>query len=246
MVETTQPRSGLTIVKASLHCFFVQQLGKTGWKVFSELVIRRPETLPVVLSREEVAKVLGALKEEDFRISLRLIYHSGLRISEAAGIQVSDLSGIGCVRTLRLVLYTQPRSAKLELLRRFCALLDSGSPENYLHDIDYRERITIVQQQCIQNAAGSVTKQTNALFRRLSCAQSDANQRCHCMRTVIVAMLILSAATGYGCTVCDSATGEAVRAGIFNDSFFITFLEVFAPFPVLGLALYVINRLLPD
>jgi len=52
--------SGMTIVKACLHCFFVQQLGKTDWKVFSELVIRRPETLPVVLSREEVAKVLGA------------------------------------------------------------------------------------------------------------------------------------------------------------------------------------------
>ena len=83
--------SGMTIVKASLHCFFVQQLGKTDWKVFSELVIRRPETLPVVLSREEVAKVLGALKEERFRISLRLIYHCGLRVSEAVGIQVSDL-----------------------------------------------------------------------------------------------------------------------------------------------------------
>jgi len=26
---------------------------------------------------------------------------------------------------------------------RFCALLDSGSPENYLRDMNYRERITI-------------------------------------------------------------------------------------------------------
>jgi hypothetical protein len=37
-----------------------------------------------------------------------------------------------------------------------------------------------------------------------------------------------------------------VRAGIFNGSFTRTFLEVAAPFPVLALLLYVINRYLPD
>jgi len=66
------------------------------------------------------------------------------------------------------------------------------------------------------------------------------------MRTIIAAMFTFAASTGYGCTVCDTATGSAVRAGILNGSFFITFIEVVAPFPVLGLVLYVLNRYLPD
>lgn len=66
------------------------------------------------------------------------------------------------------------------------------------------------------------------------------------MRTIIAAMFTFAASTGYGCTICDTAAGSAVRAGIFNGSFFITFIEVVSAFPVLGLALYVVDRCLPD
>ncbi len=79
-----------------------------------------------------------------------------------------------------------------------------------------------------------------------ACVRTNANKRSQSVRTFISAMLIFAASTGMACTVCDTATGTAVRAGIFNDSFLITFLEVVAPFPVLGLALYAINRYLPD
>jgi hypothetical protein len=49
-----------------------------------------------------------------------------------------------------------------------------------------------------------------------------------------------------GCPICSTEAGAAVRAGIFNASFLPTLLEVIAPFPVLGLVLYVLNRFLPD
>ena len=48
------------------------------------------------------------------------------------------------------------------------------------------------------------------------------------------------------CTTCATPTGDAVRAGIFNESFPATFLEVAAPIPVLAILLYVVVRLLPD
>ena len=48
------------------------------------------------------------------------------------------------------------------------------------------------------------------------------------------------------CAVCNSDIGIAVRDGIFGSSFLPTLLEVFAPFPVFGLAIYAINRYLPD
>jgi len=66
------------------------------------------------------------------------------------------------------------------------------------------------------------------------------------MKTIIVVILMAAASSAFGCPVCDSDVGIAVRAGIFNDSFPLTFLKVFAPFPVLGLALYAVNRCLPD
>jgi hypothetical protein len=35
------------------------------------------------------------------------------------------------------------------------------------------------------------------------------------------------------CPVCDTATGALVRAGIFDDTFWVTLLQVTAPLPVL-------------
>lgn len=83
--------SGMSIVKAACQLFFRQHLGHADWKVFSELVIRRGQPLPLVLSREEVHRVLGSLREERFRVCLRLIYHCGLRVGEAVKIKVTDI-----------------------------------------------------------------------------------------------------------------------------------------------------------
>lgn len=42
-----------------------------------------------------------------------------------------------------------------------------------------------------------------------------------------------SALAVLACTVCDSEIGQAVRAGIFGDSFWSTFIAVASPFPLL-------------
>ena len=83
--------SAMSIAKAALQLFFREHLGHTDWKVFSELVIRRGQPLPLVLSREEVQRTLGCLREERFRVCLRLIYHCGLRVGEAVKIKVTDI-----------------------------------------------------------------------------------------------------------------------------------------------------------
>ena len=74
--------SAMTQARVALRGFFREAVtaGKE-WTVFEELRIARPEPLPLVLSREEVARVLGVLREPRFRICLRLIYHCGLRVS---------------------------------------------------------------------------------------------------------------------------------------------------------------------
>ena len=40
-------------------------------------------------------------------------------------------------------------------------------------------------------------------------------------------------ATASACTVCDTTTGQQVRAGIFGDDFWSTLVAVASPFPVL-------------
>jgi len=86
--------SPMKLAKCSIRCFFREclKLGPT-WTVFEEVRIVENQTLPVVLSRQEVADVLGALQEMRFKTCLRLIYHCGLRVGEAVRIAPQDIHG---------------------------------------------------------------------------------------------------------------------------------------------------------
>ena len=52
---------------------------------------RRAFRLPVVLTREEVAKILAEVKREQFRVVLLTIYGAGLRLMEALELKVGDI-----------------------------------------------------------------------------------------------------------------------------------------------------------
>ena len=79
--------------KYALLSFYLDCVKVSGWTVFKEVRIAEPEVLPIVLGRAEVQALLGAVREPRFRTALRLIYHCGLRVGEAVGIQVQDIRG---------------------------------------------------------------------------------------------------------------------------------------------------------
>lgn len=87
--------SSMTVARASLRCFFLDCLHHADWTVFGELAIRRVEPLPTVLSRQQVAALLAAVREPRFRTCLRLIYHCGLRVGETVRIEVGHIDGAG-------------------------------------------------------------------------------------------------------------------------------------------------------
>jgi integrase len=88
--------SAMNLARAALRSFFRECLKIAAeWSVFEEVQCRRPEPLPFVLSRAEVAAVLGAVREPRFRACLRLIYHCGLRVGEAVRIEVGDIQSAG-------------------------------------------------------------------------------------------------------------------------------------------------------
>jgi site-specific recombinase XerD len=80
-------------VKYSLMSFYLDCLKVQGWTIFKEVRIARPQTLPVVLSRQEVRDLLAALTEPRFRTVLSLMYHTGLRVGEAVALEVSAIHG---------------------------------------------------------------------------------------------------------------------------------------------------------
>ncbi len=80
--------SSMRIATAALRFFYNEVLGR-GWRLLS--MVRSPDKqrLPIVLSREEVRRIIGVLQEERFRVVLQLIYSCGLRVGEAVSLQVT-------------------------------------------------------------------------------------------------------------------------------------------------------------
>lgn len=83
--------SAMKLARCSLRAFFRDCHRIEGWTVFEEVRIAPPQTLPLVLSREQVAALLGAVQLPRYRTALTLIYHTGLRVGEAVRIEVRDL-----------------------------------------------------------------------------------------------------------------------------------------------------------
>jgi site-specific recombinase XerD len=83
--------SALKLARCALRCFFRECLHLEGWTVFEDVRIAPPQTLPLVLAREQVATLLAAVREPRDRTALTLIYHTGLRVGEAVGVELRDL-----------------------------------------------------------------------------------------------------------------------------------------------------------
>ncbi|MEI2725945.1 MAG: phage integrase N-terminal SAM-like domain-containing protein [Verrucomicrobiota bacterium] len=82
--------SAMKLARCSLRSFFRDCLHVPDWTVFEAVRIAPPQTLPLVLSREEVATLLRAVQHPRYRAVLGLIYHTGLRVGEAVRIERRD------------------------------------------------------------------------------------------------------------------------------------------------------------
>ena len=55
--------------------------------------VRVPRTLPVILSREEVARLITAARNLKHQTALSVAYGAGLRASEVIALKVGDVDG---------------------------------------------------------------------------------------------------------------------------------------------------------
>ncbi|MFA5135003.1 MAG: tyrosine-type recombinase/integrase [Patescibacteria group bacterium] len=52
---------------------------------------KRPSRLPIILSREEIGRLIGAISNAKHRLLISLAYGAGLRVSEVVGLRVGDV-----------------------------------------------------------------------------------------------------------------------------------------------------------
>ena len=71
--------------------FLFQHTLKREWKTFELVRPPKEQKLPVVLSLEEVRRLLGCLRSFRHYVCLSTIYSCGLRLREGAQLQVADL-----------------------------------------------------------------------------------------------------------------------------------------------------------
>jgi integrase/recombinase XerD len=79
--------------RAAAHMFFVKLLGHADWSVFSQIRAKDHDTLPEVLTRQQVHDLLTHIRLRRYRTPLKLIYCCGLRLSECLGLTIHDIKG---------------------------------------------------------------------------------------------------------------------------------------------------------
>jgi len=94
------------------------------WPVLDLIRIRKPKTLPTVLSRAEVRQLLAHIRRPAARMSAILMYSCGLRVSEAVGLRADHIDSqrmVVCVRNGKGAKdrYVPLPKRTLELLRAY-------------------------------------------------------------------------------------------------------------------------------
>lgn len=88
--EKQLARSTCTIVLCGIK-FFYDHTIKREWPTLGMVRPGREEKLPVVLSPEEVRRILRRVQRQRYRVCLSIIYACGLRLREGTNLQVSQI-----------------------------------------------------------------------------------------------------------------------------------------------------------
>lgn len=85
-------RSTCTLALCGLKFFYQHTLEK-NWHTFELIRPPHENKLPVVLSVQEVQRVLSCVERQRYQVCLTLIYSCGLRLLEGVRLQIKDIDG---------------------------------------------------------------------------------------------------------------------------------------------------------
>ncbi|SRR3989344_8487202 len=119
MSEKDKAGSTMNVAHMALRFLFQEVLDKKMWIDIKYSKV--PKKLPVVLSKEEIIKLINSIKNEKQRLMISLLYGSGMRVSELVDLKIKDLNvskGYGFIRNGKGGkdrLFIIPKSLKAEL-----------------------------------------------------------------------------------------------------------------------------------
>jgi len=82
--------STYNVARSALHFFYRVTL-KMDWSPGEIVCAKSPKRLPVILSRDEVRRLLAGARRIKTRVMLTTIYATGVRVSELVGLKVTDI-----------------------------------------------------------------------------------------------------------------------------------------------------------
>lgn len=149
--------------------FFYRDVLKNPQKIDLKFA-KRGERLPIVLSREEVGRIVDAVKNQKHRLILALAYGAGLRVSEVMDLRIRDVDlqeltiHIKRAKGNKDRLTVFPEKLKAEITE-LVALRD---PEDYLFRSERGGKLTERTAQAIFERALNAAKiQKEATFHSL-------------------------------------------------------------------------------
>jgi len=90
MIEKKVARGTFSINLCGIRFFWMDTMG-LDWKIFGLAKPRYDKKLPVVLSRDEVWRILDEVTIDVYRVCLTTIYSCGLRLLEGATLQIPQI-----------------------------------------------------------------------------------------------------------------------------------------------------------
>jgi len=108
---------GLSIAAINGHAtalrFFLRVTLGRGAEIDRVPILRERRALPVVLSREEVARVIAAAPGQKYRTALSVAYGAGLRASEVVALKINDIDSAAMTLNIDQGKGHKDRKAKL-------------------------------------------------------------------------------------------------------------------------------------
>lgn len=89
LIAKTAPRS-VNLARAAI-LFYTNEVYKRG--ITNIKVPKIDKSLPVVLSKEEIVQLIAAIPRRRSQLLLKLLYASGLRVSEVVNLEIGDIQG---------------------------------------------------------------------------------------------------------------------------------------------------------
>jgi site-specific recombinase XerD len=99
--EKQLARSTCTVVLCGIKFLYEYTL-RRQWPVLKFIRPRKEKKQPVILSREEVLRILSCIQKDHHRLCLSTIYACGLRISEGGGLRVDQIDSARMQLHIRL------------------------------------------------------------------------------------------------------------------------------------------------